>query len=101
MNDRTAWLIQNKIMQAMCEREEAYLLRGKVQLDDAYLGGERNGGKAGRGSENKVPIVAVTWTPKTEPDLMRASLPARLGQEKPHETQAPQPRADHPQTADC
>ena len=35
VNDRTAWLIQNKIMQAMCEREEAYLLRGKVQLDDA------------------------------------------------------------------
>jgi transposase-like protein len=33
---------------------------------------------------------------------MRASLSARLGQEKPHETQTPQPRADHPQaeTAD-
>ena len=59
VNYRTAWLIHNKIMQAMCEREEAYLLRGKVQIDDAYLGGERNGGKAGRGSENKVPIVAA------------------------------------------
>jgi len=48
---RIAWLIYNKIMQAMCEREEAYLLRGKVRIDDAYLGGERNGGKAGRGPE--------------------------------------------------
>jgi hypothetical protein len=28
----------------------------------------------------------VTWTPETEPALMRASLPARLGQEKPDET---------------
>lgn len=56
---RTAWLIHSKIMEAMCEREEAYLLRGKVQIDDAYLGGERNGGKPGRGSENKVPIVAA------------------------------------------
>jgi transposase-like protein len=56
---RTAWLMHNKIMEAMCEREEAYLLRGKVQIDDAYLGGERNGGKPGRGSENKVPIVAA------------------------------------------
>ena len=27
---------------------------------------------------------------------MKASLSARLGQEKPHETQTPQPRADHP-----
>ena len=56
---RTAWLIHNKIMQAMSEREKTYVLRGKVQLDDAYLGGERNGGKPGRGSENKVPIVAA------------------------------------------
>ena len=42
----------------------------------------------------------VTWTLKTEPALMRASLPARIGQEKLHESQTPQPRADHPQVAD-
>jgi hypothetical protein len=47
------------IMQAMSEREETYVLQGKVQLDDAYLGGEFNGGKAGRRSENRVPIVAA------------------------------------------
>ena len=28
-------------------------------MDDADLGGERPGGKAGRGSENKIPIVAA------------------------------------------
>ena len=43
----------------MTEREEAYLLRGKIQVDDAYLSGERPGGKAGRGSENKSPIIAA------------------------------------------
>ena len=43
----------------MSEREKSYVLCGKVQLDDAYLGGELNGGKLGRGSENKVPIVAA------------------------------------------
>ena len=59
VNYRTAWLVHNKIMQAMSEREETYLLRGKVQIDDAYLGGERCGGRPGRGSENKVPIVAA------------------------------------------
>ncbi len=36
---RTVWLIHNKIMQTMCERDEVYLLRGKMQIDDAYLGG--------------------------------------------------------------
>lgn len=55
----TAWLLHNKILRAMAEREEVYLLQGKIQLDDAYLGGERPGGKAGRGSENKIPIVAA------------------------------------------
>jgi hypothetical protein len=55
----TAWLINHKLMQAMAEREESYVLSGNVQVDDAYLGGERSGGKAGRGSENKVPFVAA------------------------------------------
>jgi transposase-like protein len=59
VNYDTAWLLHNKILRAMTEREEAYLLRGKIQMDDAYLGGELPGGKAGRGSENKIPIVAA------------------------------------------
>ena len=55
----TAWLLHNKILRAMTDREEAYLLRGKIQIDDSYLGGELPGGKPGRGSENKIPIVAA------------------------------------------
>jgi hypothetical protein len=56
---RTAWLVHHKLMQAMAEREDRYQLSGDVQVDDAYLGGEKPGGKAGRGSENKVPFVAA------------------------------------------
>jgi len=55
----TAWLVHHKIMQAMAERDSTHRLEGTVQLDDAYLGGERSGGKVGRGSENKVPFVAA------------------------------------------
>ena len=55
----TAWLMHHKLMQAMADREERHVLDGKVQVDDAYLGGERTGGKVGRGSENKVPFVAA------------------------------------------
>jgi transposase-like protein len=61
----TAWLVHSKIMRSMSEREEAYVLQGKVQIDDAYLGGELPGGKAGRGSENKVPIVAAVSLSET------------------------------------
>jgi len=55
----TAWLMHHKIMKAMAAREAQHRLSGTVQVDDAYLGGERAGGKPGRGSENKVPFVAA------------------------------------------
>lgn len=55
----TAWWIHHKFMQAMVKREAGYVLGGQSQVDDAYLGGELIGGKAKRGSENKVPFVAA------------------------------------------
>ena len=33
-----------------------------MEIDDAYLGGERSGGKRGRGSENKVSFIAAVQT---------------------------------------
>lgn len=65
---RTAWRLKHKVMQAMTEREAGRQLGGIVLVDDAYLGGERNGGKAGRGSENKVPfVIAVEVSDKGHP----------------------------------
>ena len=65
---RSAWLVKHKIMEAMRLREDRRELDGRVEMDDAYLGGERSGGKTGRGSENKVPIVAaVQTTPSGRP----------------------------------
>jgi ribosomal protein L37AE/L43A len=59
---RSAWLIKHKILEAMRLAESNRRLTGRVEIDDAYLGGERSGGKAGRGSENKVPFVAAVQT---------------------------------------
>jgi hypothetical protein len=58
-SDPSAWLMHHKLMQAMLEREASYVLCGSVQVDDAYLGVELNGGTAGRGSENKVPFIGA------------------------------------------
>jgi len=55
----TAWLLHQKINRAMATQDNTHQLSGVVQLDDAHHGGERAGGKAGRGSENKVPFVAA------------------------------------------
>lgn len=59
---RTAWRLKHKVMQAMTERENTRQLKGCVQIDDAYLGGERNGGKVGRGSENKQAFLIAVET---------------------------------------
>ena len=58
---RTAWLLHQKVMQAMADSDARHPLSGHVLVDDAYLGGERTQtpGTAGRGSPNKVPFVAA------------------------------------------
>ena len=58
----TAWTLKQKIMQVMAEQEAGRQLNGFVQIDDAYLGGERNGGKRGRGSENKQAFLIAVET---------------------------------------
>jgi transposase-like protein len=64
----TAWNIKHKLMQVMMERDAEKRLTGRIEMDDAYLGGERNGGKRGRGSAGKTPIVAaVETTPEGKP----------------------------------
>ncbi len=68
---KTAWLMKHKLMEVMREREDTRQLEGRVEIDDAYLGGERTGGKVGRGSENKVPFVAaVQTTPDGQPQFV-------------------------------
>ena len=49
-------------MQVMMERDREHPLGGSIQLDDAYLGGERSGGKRGRGAPGKTPFVAAVET---------------------------------------
>ena len=62
VNYKAAWRIKHKVMQAMAAREASRQLSGFVQIDDAYLGGERNGGKPGRGSENKQAFLIAVAT---------------------------------------
>ena len=64
----TAWKLKHKLMQVMRERDAGKRLTGRVEIDDAYLGGERSGGKRGRGAPGKTPIiVAMETTPEGQP----------------------------------
>jgi ISXO2-like transposase domain len=67
----TAWLVKHKLMEVMRLREQSRQLTGRVEIDDAYLGGECPGGKPGRGSPNKVAFVAAVQTTESgEPVLV-------------------------------
>ena len=70
-----AWRIKHKLMQVMLERDQGKPLSGLVQVDDTYLGGERSGGKRGRGAAGKTAFVAVAQTnQKGHPDQVKLSV---------------------------
>ena len=58
----TAWKIKTKLSEVMRLSNDAEPLEGRVEMDDAYLGGQRSGGKTGRGSPGKQPIVVAVQT---------------------------------------
>lgn len=69
----TAWLIKQKLMEVMRQRNSIYKLGGDVQIDDAYLGGEvpSKPGKNGRGAANKIPFVVAVETVRGKPVHMQ------------------------------
>ncbi len=61
ITQNAAWKMKHKLAQVMLERNATKRLKGKVQMDDAYLGGER-AGRPGRGAAGKTPFVAAVET---------------------------------------
>jgi ISXO2-like transposase domain/Transposase zinc-ribbon domain len=75
----TAWKLKHKLAQVMMERDATKRLVGLIEMDDAYLGDERAGGKRGRGSPGKTPIiVAVEATPQGQPVRLKMRRIKRL-----------------------
>jgi hypothetical protein len=67
--------MKHKLKQAMLERDARKRLAGRIEIDDAYLGGERAGGKRGRGAPGKTPFVVAR--PKI-PDGVSGAEPSAL-----------------------
>ena len=57
-------------MLAWPSRDRRCELSGRIEIDDSYLGGEVQGGKAGRGSPNKIPFVAAVQTTESGQPVM-------------------------------
>jgi hypothetical protein len=75
----TAWKIKTKLAEVMRIANDAEMLNGRIEMDDAYLGGAKSGGKVGRGSPGKKPIVvAVETDDKKRPRRMKIRRIARF-----------------------
>ena len=59
VNYDTALYLLQRLRKAMHLREERYILKGLVELDDTYVGTSTHGKKRGRGTDKSSVIVAV------------------------------------------
>jgi len=95
----TAHRMLRRMRRAMGDRDSLYRLEGLVELDDAFVGGRRSGGKSGRGAEGKTPIlvavenrgknagfIAMETTPSVSADRVRQFARRRLRPRQPTRT---------------
>ncbi len=69
VSQTTAWKLQHKLMQVMLERDHDQPLTGaRVEVDDAYLGGERSDGTTGRGTSGTLGRRAANAVCRGGPD---------------------------------
>ena len=57
-----AWRMKHQRMQGRGERDRQPPLAGRIELDDAWPGGQRSGAKTGRGAPGKTPFLAAVET---------------------------------------
>ena len=70
---RTAQRMLDKLRAAMADRDAEYVLKELVEVDDCLIGGKSTGGKRGRGSESKRPVLlAVGSTGQGDATFMKA-----------------------------
>ena len=78
ISTNAAWRVQHKLMQAMIERDRRYKLGAsgpRIEIDDAYIGGERTGEGSGRGRRGHTPfVIAVETTAQGRPLYARLQV---------------------------
>src|SRR5271154_6162876 len=77
ISTNAAWRLQHKLMQAMLERDRRYKLGAagpRIEIDDAYIGGEPTGEGSGRGRRGHTPFIVAI---ETSDDGRRYTLACR------------------------
>ena len=56
---KTAWRMGQHIRKLMAKADGFAMLQGHIELDEAYIGGRRSGGKRGRGAPGKTIVLGA------------------------------------------
>lgn len=75
---KCAWLLLQKLRSAMGEIDNENTLSGIVEVDDAYIGGKKKGGKRGRGTKKTKIIAAVSKTDTGKPQKLKIKIVSNL-----------------------
>lgn len=79
-----AWTMLHKIRRAMSKRDTDYKLCGLIEMDDAYFGSPKEGGKRGRGTTKAKTIVSVSTSSKGNPMFAKMDVIDQIDQETIH-----------------
>ena len=76
---KTAWRMGQQIRTLMAKADGFAMLAGHVELDEAYVGGRRSGGKRGRGAPGKTIVMGMKerggrLAAEIVPDIKKATL---------------------------
>ena len=76
---KTAWRMGQQIRDLMSKADSFEMLQGHVELDEAYVGGKRSGGKRGRGAPGKTIVMGLKerqgpMKTETIPNVKKATL---------------------------
>lgn len=76
---KTAWRMGQHIRMLMAKADGFEVLKGHIELDEAYVGGRRSGGKRGRGAPGKTIVFGMKeregrMVAETIPDVKKATL---------------------------
>jgi transposase-like protein len=70
----TAWLMLQKLRDAMAQRDKKYVLGGTVEIDDAFFGAPTEGGRRGRGTDKTPVIIELELDEQGRPEYMKAEV---------------------------
>ena len=70
----SAWYLLVRIRSAMHDCDQKYILKGIIEMDEAYLGAPKRGNKRGRGTERQKMAVAISKDEEEHPMFLRLQM---------------------------